>query len=340
MAASLGVRYGTEVLRSRIVGVGAALPEKVVGNDAVEQQLGVEPGWIEGRTGVRERRILGDADALVDLAEAAARAALDQAEVAPADVDAVVVATTSGPYLFPSLGCLLHDRLGIGTSPAFDVAAACAGFPYALTVADQGIRAGDHRRVLVVGADRLSAFCDPTDRVTTPLFGDGAGAVVLAAEEQPEEGGRGILACRLRALGELWPILYVRSPGRTPEELPPDGPDPWMRMKGQDVFRAAVEQLVALTREVLEVAGLRPEDVRLLVPHQANVRIIRMMMSQLKIPADRVGINLDRCGNTSAASIPIALDEANRAGRLQPGDVLVVNAVGGGMTAGAIVARW
>lgn len=340
MAAFRRVRYGCRVLRSRIVGVGAALPETVVGNDAVEARLGVESGWIEGRTGVRERRILADGDSLVDLAEAAARAALDQASVAPKDVDAIVVATTSGPYLFPSLACLLHERLGIGTSPAFDVAAACAGFPYAVTVADQGIRAGDHQRVLVVGADRLSALCEPTDRMTSPLFGDGAGAVVLVADEQSGEGGSGILVARLRALGDLWPILYVRSGARRPEDLPPGGEDPWMRMKGQDVFRAAVEQLVALTREVLDLAGLRPEDVQLLVPHQANVRIIRMMISQLKISPDRVGINLDRCGNTSAASIPIALEEAHRAGKLKTGDVLVVNAVGGGMTAGALVARW
>ena len=305
-------------------------------NAAVEARLGVEPGWIEARTGVRERRLLDSPDALIDLAEAAARSALTQAGTAPGEVDAIVVATTSGPYLFPSLGCLLHERLGVGTSPAFDVAAACAGFPYALTVADQAIRAGDHRRVLVVGADRLSALCEPTDRVTSPLFGDGAGAVLLSAEE----GENGILAGRLRALGDLWSILAVRSGGRTSAELPPEGPDPWMRMQGQDVFRAAVEQLVALTREVLEIAGLRPEDVHLLVPHQANVRIIRMMTTQLGIAADRVGVNLDRCGNTSAASIPIALDEANRAGRLSPGDVLVVNAVGGGLTAGAIVARW
>jgi 3-oxoacyl-[acyl-carrier-protein] synthase-3 len=284
--------------------------------------------------------MLADGDALVDLSEAAARAALEQASIAPADVDQVVVATTSGPYLFPSLACLLHQRLGIDTSPAFDVAAACAGFPYALTVADQGIRAGDHRRVLVVGADRLSAFCEPTDRMTTPLFGDGAGAVVLAAEEQKGEEPRGILVSRLRALGELWPILFVRSGARRPEDLDADARDPWMRMQGHEVFRAAVEHLVALTREVLECTGLRPDDVRLLVPHQANVRIIRMMISQLKIPADRVAINLDRCGNTSAASIPIALDEANRSGRLRAGDVLVVNAVGGGLTAGALVARW
>jgi len=326
------------VLRSRIAGVGSAVPRTVVANAAVETRLGVELGWIESRTGVRERRILAEDESLVDLAETASRAALEGAGLAPRDVDAIVVATTSGPYLFPSLGCLLHERLGLATQPAFDVAAACAGFPYALSVADHGIRAGDHRHVLVVGADALSRFCAPDDRGTSPLFGDGAGAVVLTGE--PARPERGILACRLRALGELWPILYVRSGARRPEELGAEDADFWMRMKGQDVFRAAVEQLVALTREVLDAAGLAPSDVRLLVPHQANARIIRMMVSQLGIAEDRVGINLDRCGNTSAASIPIALDEATRDGRLHPGDVLVLNAVGGGMTAGAVVARW
>jgi 3-oxoacyl-[acyl-carrier-protein] synthase III len=328
--------------RARFVGVGAALPERVVPNAEIEDRLGVDRGWIEGRTGVRERRVLGG-ESLVDLAERAARAALDAAGVAPGALDAIVVATTSSPYLFPSLGCLLHERLGLPSAPAFDVAAACAGFPYALSVAEQGVRAGDHRRVLVVGADRLSAFLDPTDRGTSALFGDGAGAVVLAAEEAGGERAgagapRGILACRLRAIGSLWPILYLPAGAHRPEEL--DGADLFMRMRGQEVFRVAVEQLVALTRETLEVAGLATEAVSLLVPHQANVRIIRMMIAQLGIPESRLAINLDRCGNTSAASIPIALEESIARGRLASGDVLVLNAVGGGMTAGAVVARW
>jgi 3-oxoacyl-[acyl-carrier-protein] synthase-3 len=288
-------------------------------------------------------------ESLVDLAEAAARAALAAADVAPSALDAIVVATTSGPYLFPSLACLLHERLGLAAQPAFDVAAACAGFPYAVSVADLGVRAGDHRRVLVVGADRLSAFCEPSDRGTSALFGDGAGAVVLAAEPSDEDrvddGGeararRGILACRLRALGAQWPILYVQSGARSAADLAAEGADPWMRMRGPDVFRVAVEQLVALTREALAASGLTAADVALMVPHQANVRIIRAMLAQLEIAEDRVGINLDRCGNTSAASIPIALSEAVASGRLRAGDVLVLNAVGGGMTAGALVARW
>lgn len=331
------------MLRSRFTGVGAALPSTVVGNAEIEARLGVEPGWIEGRTGVRERRVAGGPENLVDLAEEAARAALGAAQLRPDALDAIVVATTSAPYLFPSLACLLHARLGLGTQPAFDVAAACAGFPYALTVADQAIRAGDHRNVLVVGADCLSTYCDPQDRVTAPLFGDGAGAVVLTADEQTggarDASARGILASRLRALGAQWEILYVPAGKRRADELGPDT-DPWMRMRGQEVFRVAVEQLVALTREVLDAAGLAPDDVALLVPHQANVRIIRMMLSQLRIPESRVGMNLERCGNTSAASIPLALADAVAEQRLRAGDVLLLNAVGGGMTAGAIVARW
>jgi len=330
------------VLRSRFAGVGGALAARVVGNAEIEARLGVDPGWIESRTGVRERRVLGDDEALIELAERAARQALDAAALAPSALDAIVVATTSAPYLFPSLGCLLHARLGLETQPAFDVAAACAGFPYALTVADQAIRAGDHRRVLVVGADGLSAYCDPTDRATVALFGDGAGAVVLVAAQSDEDEAspRGILASRLRALGAQWDILYVAAGARRAEELAADGADFWMRMRGQEVFRLAVEQLVALTREALAAAGLGPSDIQLLVPHQANLRIIRMMIAQLGIPEGRVGVNLDRCGNTSAASIPLALRDAIEQGRLHAGDVLVLNAVGGGMTAGAIVALW
>jgi 3-oxoacyl-[acyl-carrier-protein] synthase-3 len=328
------------VLRSRFAGVGGALPARVVGNAEIEARLGVDPGWIEARTGVRERRVVSAEEPLVELAERAARSALQDAGLAPSALDAIVVATTSAPYLFPSLACLLHARLGLGTQPAFDVAAACAGFPYALTIADQAVRAGDHRRVLVVGADGLSAYCEPTDRATVALFGDGAGAAVLVAEDAGDARPRGILASRLRALGAQWEILYVPAGARRPEDFAGEGADFWMRMRGQEVFRLAVEQLVALTREVLAAADLTPADVALLVPHQANVRIIRMMLAQLAIPEVRVGVNLDRCGNTSAASIPLALRDALDQGRLHEGDVLVLNAVGGGMTAGAIVARW
>jgi 3-oxoacyl-[acyl-carrier-protein] synthase-3 len=324
------------VVRSRFVGVGAALPSRVVPNAEIEARLGVDPGWIESRTGVRERRLVSGDETLVDLAEHAAREALAAAGLEPTAIDAVVVATSSGPYLFPSLACLVHARLGLTAQPAFDVAAACAGFPYALTVADQAIRCG----VLVVGADCLSPYCDPQDRGTSALFGDGAGAALLVAEHDAGAAPRGILASRLRALGSQWEILYVPAGARRIDDLTAIGADPWMRMRGQKVFRVAVEQLVALSREVLSAAGIAPAEVALLVPHQANARIVRRMVAQLGVPQERVGLNLDRCGNTSAASIPLALRDALDQGRLHEGDILLLNAVGGGMTAGAVVARW
>src|SRR5262245_45572347 len=323
--------------RARFVGVGAALPERSVANAELEARLGVAPGWIESRTGVRERRVLGPGDSRVGPAAAASREALDHAGLKATQLDAVVVATTSGPYLFPSLACQVHERLGLASQPAFDVAAACSGFPYALSVADQGIRAGDYRSVLVVGADRLHQFCDPRDGGTISLFGDGAGAAVLVREDESE---RGILACRLRAVSAQWPILVLPAGARRVEELTEPGADPWMRMRGADVFRIAVEQLVELSRETLAAAGVAATELRLLVPHQANIRIIRMMIGQLGIAEDRVVLNLERCGNTSAASIPIALREAEREGRIEADDLLLLNAVGGGMTAGAAVVRW
>jgi 3-oxoacyl-[acyl-carrier-protein] synthase-3 len=324
------------MVRSRLVGAGGALPARIVSNAEIEDRLGLERGWI-GRTGVRERRVLGDDAGLADLAERAARTALDRAGIAAAALDAVIVATTSGPYLFPSLACLVHARLGLGVVPAFDVGAACAGFPYALAVADQGIRAGDYRTVLVVGADCLTTVVDPADRGTAPLFGDGAGAVVLRADTDET---RGILVCRLRALGALWELLRVPAGARRVEELARGAEGRWMRMDGPEVFRTAVEQLVALTREALAAVHLTPADVALFVPHQANIRIIRMMLQLLGIEEARAAINLDRYGNTSAASIPIALAEALAAGRIAARDPVVLNAVGGGITAGAVVARW
>jgi 3-oxoacyl-[acyl-carrier-protein] synthase-3 len=324
--------------RARIAGVGAALPSRVVTNAEIEDRLGVERGWIE-RTGIQERRILGADESLVDLAERAILDALAAARVPASAVDALVVATTSSAYRFPSLACLLHARLGLRPVPAFDVAAACAGFPYALAVADQGVRAGDHDVVVVVGADSLSAFVDPVDRATAPLFGDGAGAVVLRAHDAASADAPGILASRLRALGERWQILTAPI-AALDAHSGAAAASAWMHMDGPEVFRVAVEHLVDLTREVLAAAGAAPADVALFVPHQANVRIIRMMLQLLGIDESRAVVNLSRYGNTSAASIPIALAEAVAEGRLAAGDLVLLNAVGGGITAGAVLARW
>ena len=320
--------------RARFAGAGAALPSRVVANAEIEDRLGVERGWIE-RTGIRERRVLDAGESLVDLAERATRDALAAARLATSDVDAVVVATASSAYRFPSLACLLHERLSLARAPAFDVAAACAGFPYALAIADQGVRAGDYERVVVVGADCLSAFVDPLDRATAPLFGDGAGAVVLEADADARPEARGILACRLRALGAMWPILTapIGAGGDA-------GEHPWMRMDGPEVFRVAVEHLVDLTREVLAAAGATADDVALFVPHQANLRIIRMMLQLLHIDESRAYVNLSRYGNTSAASIPMALDIAVRDGRIKTGDHVMLVGVGGGFTWGSVFLRW
>ena len=330
------------MIRARIVGAGAALPARVVPNAVIEDRLGLPRGWI-ARTDIEERRVLGDDASLVDLAERAARDALAASGQDTNALDAVIVATTSGPYQFPSLACLLHQRLGLRKQPAFDVAAACAGFPFALSAADTGIRAGAYTTALVVGADCLSTMTDPRDVGTSALFGDGAGAVVVRAEDEASRGagtGRGILACRLRAVSETWEILTLPAGARRAEELAADPDRFWMRMNGPEVFRAAVAELVDLTRDTLAAAGIGAEDVALVIPHQANGRIIRSMLQLLRIDESRAFINLTRYGNTSAASIPIALTEAIAAGRVHDGDVVVLNAVGGGLTAGAAVVRW
>ena len=323
--------------RARIVGVGGALPPTVLPNASLEAELGVEPGWIEARTGIRSRRVLLPHESIVDLVEVAARRAIEEAGLQPAALDAVICATTSAPWAFPSLACLLHGRLLLGNQPAFDLAAACAGFSYALSIGEQSIRVGQHQRVLVVGADALSRACDPKDRNTRALFGDGAGAAVLAAE--PASSSRGILGARLRAQGANWPMLTLPARSRASADAAAAG-DPWMRMNGQEVFRFAVENLVSLTREVLAESGIENDAVDLVVPHQANLRIIRMAALQLGIDETRFVLNLESCGNTSAASIPLALGDALAAGRLKPGQIVVLNAVGGGMTAGAAVLRW
>jgi len=327
--------------RARIVGVGAALPASAVPNAVIEDRLGLERGWI-ARTGIEERRFLGDDASLVDLAARAATDALAMACVDASAIDVVIVATTSGPYQFPSLACLLHQRLALRKQPAFDVAAACAGFPYALMVADTGIRSGAYGTALVVGADCLSTMTDPRDAGTSALFGDGAGAVVIRRTEvdATTSGDLGILACRLRAVSESWQILSLPAGARRAEDFATDPDRFWMRMDGPEVFRAAVAELVDLTREVLDVAGVAAEDVALVIPHQANGRIIRMMLQLLRIDESRAFVNLSRYGNTSAASIPIALTEAVAERRLRAGDIVVLNAVGGGLTAGAVVMRW
>lgn len=316
---------------SRIAGTGSALPARRVTNAELAAELasrGLETSdeWIVERTGIRARHFAAPDQRTSDLAFDAARHALESAGVAAQDVDLLIVATSTPDMIFPSTACLLQQRLGMVGGPAFDVQAVCAGFVYALSVADAMIRVGTARRALVIGAETFSRILDFQDRTTCVLFGDGAGAVVLEASDLP-----GILATRLHADGRYAGILC--TPG-TVSGGQVTG-TPFLKMDGQAVFKLAVGVLDEVAREVLEAAGRRAEDVDWLVPHQANIRIMQGTARKLKLPMDRVIVTVDEHGNTSAASIPLALDHAVRSGKIVRGDTIMLEGVGGGFTWGA-----
>ncbi|MGA2410281.1 MAG: beta-ketoacyl-ACP synthase III, partial [Candidatus Binataceae bacterium] len=274
----------------------------------------------------------------IDVAAEASRIALERAGMKPSQLDAIVVGTVSSDYGFPSFACQLQHRLAIDSIPAFDVAAACSGFIYALTVADSSMRAGDYSRVLVVGADALSTMVDWQDRATAVLFGDGAGAAVMVSEP----GQRGVLGSILRSSGAYWELLSVRNRGvqTTLDAEARRINDDAIRMKGPELFKIAVKSLEEITRKVADRAGVQLKDISLIVPHQANLRIINAVGQRLGLSADKVFTNVDRYGNTSAASVPIALDEAIEAERVRPNDLILLNACGGGLTWGANLLRW
>ncbi|MGO9453611.1 MAG: beta-ketoacyl-ACP synthase III [Candidatus Binataceae bacterium] len=323
---------------SRIVATGRALPRTAVSNQDLERFMNTSDEWIKSRTGIGRRYTLRSGESLADIASEASRTALERAGMQPSELDAIIVGTVSSEYAFPSFGCQIQTRLGIDSIPAFDVAAACSGFVYALSVADAHMRAGDFQRVLVVGADALSTFVDWTDRATAVLFGDGAGAAVLVSEPGP----RGVLASLLRSSGKYWELLICPATGvrgTLDSEARRDASDA-IKMKGPELFKIAVKSMEEVSRQVAERAGVRLEDVNLVVGHQANSRIINAVAERLGVPPEKVFINIDRYGNTSAASVPIALDEAIEQGRVQDGDLVMLNACGGGLTWGANLLRW
>jgi 3-oxoacyl-[acyl-carrier-protein] synthase-3 len=325
-------------VRARLVGSGAAVPPTTVPNAVIEQRLGRDAGWIEARTGIRERRVLRDPQTLLDLAEQASRRALDAAGVAASELDFVIVGTSCAPQTIPSMACQLQGRLGAETAPAFDLAAACTGFLYGLGMADGLVRSGGARTLLVVGADAINATVHPDDPVSAALFGDAAGAVVLRAEA----GDAGVLRVLLRARGAQGDlaVLSAGGPYNTGVDGAPRRPlDDSLHLKGQEIFQAAVRELLSVTRQLLEETAVGVEEVALLIPHQANRRIIASLAQHLGLPMERVCLNLDRFGNTSAASVPLALDEAWRARRIGAGDLVVMNAIGGGLTWGASAVR-
>jgi 3-oxoacyl-[acyl-carrier-protein] synthase-3 len=320
------------IRRSVLLGTGSALPPRAVSNAELAQTVDTSDEWIVERTGIRSRHIAADGETTATLATQAARAALDAAGLAPQAIDLIILATATPDQTFPASATIVQAALGIDDCVAFDVAAVCSGFLYAISVADSMIRAGTANRALVIGSETFSRILDWQDRTTCVLFGDGAGAVVLGAEESVD-GARGILATKLHADGRYNSLLYVDGGPST------TGTVGKLRMKGQEVFRHAVTNLAAVLNEVMAAVDLTPQDIDWLVPHQANARILDATARKLKLSPDRVVMTVDRHANTSAASVPLALDVAVRDGRIKPGDLLVLEAMGGGFTWGACVLR-
>jgi 3-oxoacyl-[acyl-carrier-protein] synthase III len=321
-------------LRSVILGTGSFLPERRVSNAELAERVDTSDEWIVERTGIRFRHIAADDETTSTLATGAAKAALAAAGVSAESVDLIVLATATPDQTFPASATRVQTALGINDCVAFDVAAVCSGFLYALQVADSMIRAGAHKRALVIGAETFSRILDWEDRATCVLFGDGAGAVVLDAQESDETSGRGILATRLHADGRHNDLLYVDGgPSST-------GTVGKLRMKGREVFRHAVVNLASVMEESLAAAGLQTADVDWVVPHQANARILDATARKLGLTPERVVVTVDEHANTSAASVPLALDTAVRDGRIKRGDLLVLEAMGGGFTWGAAVVRF
>jgi 3-oxoacyl-[acyl-carrier-protein] synthase-3 len=320
------------IRRAVLLGTGSALPSRVVSNSELAETVDTSDEWIVERTGIRQRHIAADGETTSTLATDAARKALAKAGVAPEEIDLIILATATPDQTFPASATLVQAALGINDCIAFDVAAVCSGFLYALSVADSMIRGGAADKAIVIGSETFSRILDWDDRGTCVLFGDGAGAVVLGAEESAD-GRRGILASKLHADGRHNQLLYVDGGPST------TGTVGKLRMKGQEVFRHAVVNLASVLRETLDAAGLSVEDVDWVVPHQANARILDATARKLRLAPEKVIMTVDRHANTSAASVPLALDVAVSDGRIKPGDLVVLEAMGGGFTWGASVLR-
>jgi len=324
--------------RSVVLGTGSELPSKVITNHDLEKMVETSDEWITVRTGIKERRILEEGKGNADMAFHAATRALDDASLDASDLDAIIMGTVTADYPFPSSACVLEDMLGARGVFSFDVGAACSGFLNALSVADSFIRLGKIRTALVVGSDALSRLLNWQDRTTCILFGDGAGAVVLGASEN----GNGILSTKLRTDGSYAKTLYVPAGGslKPANRKTVDRNEHTITMNGKEVFKIAVRSMEDISREALEEAGVGIDEVSLVIPHQANRRIIVALAERLGISMDKVMVNLEKYGNTSAASIPVALDEAKRQGRIQNGNVVLLNGFGAGFAWGAAVIKF
>jgi 3-oxoacyl-[acyl-carrier-protein] synthase III len=326
------------VIKARITGTGSYLPEKVLTNKDLEKFVDTTDEWIRTRTGICERHVAAEGEVTSDLATNAARKAMEMAGVTAEELDFIVVGTITGDFPWPATACLVQDKLGAKNAFAYDLSAACSGFIYALDVATKQIESGAVKKALVIGAEIFSRIIDWEDRNTCVLFGDGAGAVVLEASE----GESGIISTHLHSDGSYWELLYQPGFGaRNPaSEQGIKDKIPFLKMQGNEVFKVAVRSLSDVAFEALEANGLQAEDINLFIPHQANRRILDATAKRIGLKDEQVYINVDRYANTSGATIPIALDEAYRAGKIKPGDLLLFDAFGGGFTWGAVLLRW
>ncbi|HEV7308728.1 beta-ketoacyl-ACP synthase III [Ensifer sp.] len=323
------------MIRSVVRGFGAALPKRVVTNQELESKVDTSDEWIVQRTGIRQRYIAGEGETTASLGEGAARSALDNAGLTPDDIDLILLATSTPDNTFPATAVNIQDRLGMRHGAAFDLQAVCSGFVYAVTTADAYIRGGLARRVLVIGAETFSRILDWNDRTTCVLFGDGAGALVLEAQEgEGTNADRGVLTAKLRSDGAHRDKLYVDGGPST------TGTVGHLKMEGREVFKHAVGMITDVIEAAFEATGTTAEDLDWLVPHQANRRIIDGSAKKLGIPLDKVVVTVDLHGNTSAASIPLALSVAAADGRIKKGDLVLLEAMGGGFTWGSVLIRW
>jgi len=320
-----------------ILGTGSCLPERVLSNHDLEKLVDTSDEWIVSRTGISTRRISGKGEKTYQLATKAARRALEMAEVTVEELDLIIVATMSSHMTMPSCACFVQKELGAKKAFAYDVNAACSGFLFALDNGDKHLRVEQDKKILVIGSETLSSRTNWKDRNTCILFGDGAGAVVL----EYQEGERGVIGSNLFSDGTLWNLLYMHSaPSCNPEIEPTDNPGAHILMEGKEVFKYAVKAMEGAIKDLLIRENISLDAINLMIPHQANIRILKKLVSRLGISQEKVFINVQKYGNTSAASIPIALDEANREGRLKRGDILLVCSFGGGFTWGASLLRW
>jgi 3-oxoacyl-[acyl-carrier-protein] synthase-3 len=321
-----------------IIGTGSYLPERVLRNADLERMVDTTDAWITSRTGIKERRIAAEGEHTSDLAAKAALAAIENAEISVAEIDLILVATITPDMFFPSTACFVQSKIGAKNAACFDISAACSGFLYAVEIAQQFITSHTYNTILVIGADKLSSIVDWKDRNTCVLFGDGAGAAVL----RHRGGGHGVIATHMGSNGDLADILYIPGGGcRFP--INAENVDQRLnaiKMNGKETYKQAVTAMLTAAHSVLAQSGLKAEDLACIIPHQANLRIIEAIADRMKVPIDRFVVNLDKFGNTSAAAVAIALDEASRTGRMKVGDYVLLVVFGGGLTWASSVIQW